>query len=1617
MSTQIKNPTTTHDETSKNTLPTAAESNSANTCDKCKVIAIELTKDANNIVTERQLSLDNIPPLPAQVITINVAQDSLNKPITLENGAVIQVNEDGSVIFHDKGAYDSLQVGESTIAQFQINVIDFNENLIAINLELEQMPPAVEMIQDEGSITVVEVQYPGLEGNVESLPRDLGINYSFEPFTSYTPTLVQPVKLDSQPIAPLIILDPVFESNLGNSSSSSEQFTSFILVDSDNCQSCIANSPNTITTNIFAEGASFGLDGAGSFGLLPFIRQGVTIDDITANQAAIGFTDPGGISHFYPAPFQQQSTFFQDPNGAFQTITTPEGNTLTLYLTNYMGHSMGDLVYEFSHNVPHIPNLPGLNVIDTVIELQNCGCYSANCTLDAQVFFDPFMYYIQDADGDLATNFILARIVDDVPMAAQQFANISEADIMDIGSNDQNVPATITGFLIDNFTTRFGADGGIVSNVTIENGTTVISPENNLITVTTQEGNVLEVVQTTGQYTYYLNHPIDNDSSDNASDFFGYDNFHFELTDFDFDQASNVLTINIADDTPVVIAGDIVDITLSVDESNFAVNDSANFSGAFDIIPGADQAASIVYSLELPGSDTDSGLVDSITNEAVIMNVVNGIIIGSSATGGEVFRVSVNDASGLVTLDQSRAVMHGNPNDPNDVVSIQNDLISLRVTVTDNDQDAASASILLGGVIQFRDDAPTAVADAQLIVKDPLPEYNLTFVIDNSNSMSVDLGQGLTRLQVLQQTLAGAGGILDAYAGASSKLTISIVNFSDTAGISNEFNNIQDAKDYINNLAIPGNGHVGTVLGSGVEVALADIIADGNNAALANAHDVLYLLTDGAPAPAEWEQGTTQGEDHALVDADELADWQAALLAQNVDAIMVNIGGTNQAITNNIAPLANPTDNPAVLEADASLSNLQALLQDQLTLSVTGNLLTNDSLSADAPTVVTHVSFSLNSEAEAQDYLNNHPELIGASVSGSVVTIPISDGAFTTSLGNTLLVEANGNYTYSYINNAYPESEDFTYTIKDQDLDPSSATFSVSLISEGPTAVADVRNIEKSGLPAYNLTFIIDVSGSMGTPIGNLTRLDLVIAALAGDGALLDSYATHSSSLSITIIPFETQVLPSMDFNNVADAKTYLEGLTAGGGTNLSGAISAGLADINNDSLLNSAILDRVYLLSDGAPSPGDEVTVGQQTDWQSALLSQNVDAIMLNIGGLDQDVTNNLAPLANPSDSPAVIEVAADLSNLQVLLQETVSDPVSVTGNILVNDIVSADPPNVVTQISFDLASALDAQNYIAAHPELAGASASGSTIHIPIPNGEFITPLGNTLQIESDGDYTYSYINNVNTESEVFTYTIQDSDFDMSSTNFTINLIPPDSFAAPIVLDLNNDGQIELVSAAQSQIEWNISSENGTQTIKTGWVGPNDGILVYDQNTNGKVDGLNEIELSKYHADAVTDIEGLKLAFDSNHDDKFNKQDDKFNDFLVWNDINQDGSSQGNELKSLNDYGIISIDLTQLGHSEMVNGNIVFSTLSYENASGSVSLAGDVGLQIASVSSVISSDEVVEPPNQLENVLSNSLTQASSNSANPTLDYNSSFNASEHQETLQMQQVQQQQHEAAGI
>ena len=55
---------------------------------------------------------------------------------------------------------------------------------------------------------------------------------------------------------------------------------------------------------------------------------------------------------------------------------------------------------------------------------------------------------------------------------------------------------------------------------------------------------------------------------------------------------------------------------------------------------------------------------------------------------------------------------------------------------------------------------------------------------------------------------------------------------------------------------------------------------------------------------------------------------------------------------------------------------------------------------------------------------------------------------------------------------------------------------------------------------------------------------------------------------------------------------------------------------------------------------------------------------------------------------------------------------------------------------------------------------------------------------------------------------------------------------------------------------------------------------------------------------------LEALLCNFDTNEDKIFNKEDQEFDKFLLWQDKNQDGISQDGELTALEEAGIVDID-----------------------------------------------------------------------------------------------------------
>lgn len=135
------------------------------------------------------------------------------------------------------------------------------------------------------------------------------------------------------------------------------------------------------------------------------------------------------------------------------------------------------------------------------------------------------------------------------------------------------------------------------------------------------------------------------------------------------------------------------------------------------------------------------------------------------------------------------------------------------------------------------------------------------------------------------------------------------------------------------------------------------------------------------------------------------------------------------------------------------------------------------------------------------------------------------------------------------------------------------------------------------------------------------------------------------------------------------------------------------------------------------------------------------------------------------------------------------------------------------------------------------------------------------------------------------------------------------------PLVLDLNHDGIINTTQLSDSTTAFYDLDKDGYRE-QTGWVSPEDGFLI----ANNQVFGIN----------GTSGYQELK-AFDSNNDSKITSTDLNFQTLKVWQDSNQDGIIDEEEVLSLDDLNITEINLINSATHQIINGNTILATSTF--------------------------------------------------------------------------------------
>ena len=165
-----------------------------------------------------------------------------------------------------------------------------------------------------------------------------------------------------------------------------------------------------------------------------------------------------------------------------------------------------------------------------------------------------------------------------------------------------------------------------------------------------------------------------------------------------------------------------------------------------------------------------------------------------------------------------------------------------------------------------------------------------------------------------------------------------------------------------------------------------------------------------------------------------------------------------------------------------------------------------------------------------------------------------------------------------------------------------------------------------------------------------------------------------------------------------------------------------------------------------------------------------------------------------------------------------------------------------------------------------------------------------------------------------------------------------------SPLILDLDGDG----VETTHISAGTHFDHDGNGFAEATGWVGPDDGLLVLDRNANGVIDNGHELfGNNTLLADGSYASNGFAAlaALDGNGDGKVSASDAAYAQLRVWKDVNANAVADAGELLTLAAAGVSSIATSYSPLSAIeVNGNEHLQSGTYITASGAARAIEDV-------------------------------------------------------------------------
>ncbi len=178
--------------------------------------------------------------------------------------------------------------------------------------------------------------------------------------------------------------------------------------------------------------------------------------------------------------------------------------------------------------------------------------------------------------------------------------------------------------------------------------------------------------------------------------------------------------------------------------------------------------------------------------------------------------------------------------------------------------------------------------------------------------------------------------------------------------------------------------------------------------------------------------------------------------------------------------------------------------------------------------------------------------------------------------------------------------------------------------------------------------------------------------------------------------------------------------------------------------------------------------------------------------------------------------------------------------------------------------------------------------------------------------------------------------------------------ALVSPLVLDLDGDG-VETIAVGTGSY---FDHDGNGFAQSTGWVGADDGLLIWDRNGDSIVNNGSELfgsETLLANGSKATNGFFALADLDTNLDGVISISDAAWSALQIWQDLDGDGVSSAGELKSLADSGISSLSIASTASTYIdPNGNEHRLTGSFTRTDGTTAQMADVWFKTDPVNSV---------------------------------------------------------------